>query len=213
MHCSSAAARSACMHAHNSSSIECRPQFGSLTRSWIWIRALRMAFSSSLELGYVLLGLFFPFPNSLSTWQVRLRSLIVADNDRRSHLPGAVSRNHVEHSFRKARQLWTLSKLPSPCHYFEKRKKKQQGQSFSAPNRQSVLFMLPHQPARAVCTCCLHVLSELGRGAASFLATGSTGTVLMPRLMTRIAGHGEVPVEIYISPCGKGFLETKTFLS
>ena len=75
------------MQAHNSSSIERRPQFGSLTRSWIWIRALRMAFSSSLELGYVVLGLFFPFPNSLSTWQVRLRSLTVADNDRRSHLP------------------------------------------------------------------------------------------------------------------------------
>ena len=87
MHCSSAAARSACMHAHNSSSIERRPPFGSLTRSWIWILALRMAFSSSLELGYVVLGLFFPFPNSLSTWQVRLRSLTVADNDRRSHLP------------------------------------------------------------------------------------------------------------------------------
>ena len=33
------------------------------------------------------------------------------------------------------------------------------------------------------------MLSELGRGAASFLATESTGTVLTPRLMTRIAGH------------------------
>ena len=87
MDCSSAAARSACMHSHNSSSIERRPQFGSFTRSCIWIRALRMAFSSSLELGYVVLGLFFPFPNSLSTWQVRLRSLTVADNDRRSYLP------------------------------------------------------------------------------------------------------------------------------
>ena len=57
-----AAARSACMHVHNSSSIERRPQFGSLTRSWIWIRALRMAFSSSFEFGYVVFGLFFPSP-------------------------------------------------------------------------------------------------------------------------------------------------------
>ena len=31
--------------------------------------------------------------------------------------------------------------------------------------------------------------SALGRGAASFLATESTGTVLIPRLMTHIAGH------------------------
>ena len=45
-----------------------------------------------------------------------------------------------------------------------------------------------HAPSSAG-TCCLHVLSELGRGAASFLATESTGTVLIPRLMTRIAGH------------------------
>ena len=45
-------------------------------------------------------------------------------------------RNHVEHSFRKARQLRTLSELPSPCDYFEKRRK-EQGKSFSAPNRQS----------------------------------------------------------------------------
>ena len=29
----------------------------------------------------------------------------------------------------------------------------------------------------------------VGRGAASFFATESTGTVLIPRLMTRIAGH------------------------
>ena len=32
----------------------------------------------------------------------------------------------------------------------------------------------------------------VGRGAASFLATESTGTVLIPRLMTRIAGHEAV---------------------
>ena len=33
----------------------------------------------------------------------------------------------------------------------------------------------------------------VGRGAASFLATESTGTVLIPRLMTRIAGHALCP--------------------
>ena len=46
-----------------------------------------MAFSSSLEFGYVVLGLFFPFPNSQSNWQVRLRCLIAADTDRRSNSP------------------------------------------------------------------------------------------------------------------------------
>ena len=183
MHCSSAAARSACMHAHNSSSIECRPQFGSLTRSWIWIRALRMAFSSSLELGYVLLGLFFPFPNSLSTWQVRLQSLTVADYDPRSHLPlspGTMSSilfaKHVsfEHSVSS----------PRPVITSRREKKKTRPKFFSTQSTVSPL----HAPSSAG-TCCRHVLSELGRGAASFLATESTGTVLIPRLMTRIAGH------------------------
>ena len=88
MHCSCSCALCTCMHAcTQQSSIGHRPQFGSVTRSWIWIRALRMAFSSSLEFGYVVLGLFFPFPNSQSTWQVRLRCLIAADTDRRSHSP------------------------------------------------------------------------------------------------------------------------------
>ena len=32
----------------------------------------------------------------------------------------------------------------------------------------------------------------VGRSAASFLATESTGTVLIPRLMTHIAGHAEI---------------------
>ena len=56
---------------------------------------------------------------------------------------------------------------------------------FSAPNRlsYSVPFILPDEPAlrgRAV---------EAGRGAATFLATESTGTVLIPRHMTWLAGH------------------------
>ena len=93
--------------------------------------------------------------------------------------------DHVEHSFRKAHQLWTLSKLPSPCDYFEKRRKEQQGKSFQHPidshsQSASSCLISPHFAAGAV---------GVGRGAASFLATKSTGTVLIPRLMTRIAGH------------------------
>ena len=44
----------------------------------------------------------------------------------------------------------------------------------------SSCLISPHFAAGAV---------GVGRGAASFLATESTGTVLIPRLMTRIAGH------------------------
>ena len=51
-------------------------------------------FSSSVEFEYVVLGLLFPFPNSLLTWQVRLRSLAPTDTDRWSHSllhPGTMS--------------------------------------------------------------------------------------------------------------------------
>ena len=44
-------------------------------------------FSSSLEIGYIVVGLFFPFPNSILTWQVRLPCLTAADPYRRCHSP------------------------------------------------------------------------------------------------------------------------------
>ena len=188
--CTAAAAAAqsarACMHAHNSSSIDIgrRPPFGSVTRSWIWIRALRMAFSSSLEFGYVVLGLFFPFPNSQSNWQVRLRCLIAADTDRRSHSPlppGTMSSilfaKHVsfEHSVSS----------PRPVITSRREQKNNKAKVFQHPidshsQSASSCFISPHFAAGAV---------GVGRGAASFLATESTGTVLIPRLMTRIAGH------------------------
>ena len=174
------------MHAHNSSSIDIgrRPPFGSVTRSWIWIRALRMAFPSSLEFGYVVLGLFFPFPNSQSNWQVRLRCLIAADTDRRSHSPlppGTMSSilfaKHVsfEHSVSSPRSVITSRRE-------EKNNKAKVFQHPIDSHSQSASSCLisPHFAAGAV---------GVGRGAASFLATESTGTVLIPRLMTRIAGH------------------------
>ena len=95
-------------------------------------------------------------------------------------------RNHVEHSFRKARQLWTLSKLPSPCDYLlwleEKNNKAKVFQHPIDSHSQSTSSCLlsPHFEAGAV---------GVGRGAASFLPTESTGTVLIPTLMTSIAGH------------------------
>ena len=76
-----------------------------------------MAFSASLDFGYVVLGLYFSLPqlafNVTSTptmpdsW--RHRSSISLTTARR---------NHVEHSFHKARQLSTVSKLPSACQFF-----------------------------------------------------------------------------------------------
>ena len=144
------------MHAHNSSSIERRPQFGSLTRSWIWIRALRMAFSSSLELGYVVLGLFFSLPQ-LAFDLTSTPKIPDSCRQRSSISLTAVARNHVEHSFRKARQLWTLSKLPSPCHYFEKRKKN---------NNKAKVFQHPIDSQSASCSLISrHVLSARAVGA------------------------------------------------
>ena len=131
------------LDAHNSSLIGRRPQFGSVTRSWIWIRALRMAFSSSLEFGYVVLGLFFPFPNSQSTWQVRQRCLIAADTDRRSHStlpPGTMSSilfaKHVsfEHSVSSPRPVIT-----------SRREKRTTRQTFFST--QSTVIVSPLHPA------------------------------------------------------------------
>ena len=46
-------------------------------------------------------------------------------------------------------------------------------------------LICPHFAAGAV---------GVGSGAVRFLATESTGTVLIPTLMTRIAGHGFCPM-------------------
>ena len=76
-------------------------------------------------------------------------------------------------------------------------------------NTKAKVFQHPIDSQSASCSlirrqsCCLHVLSELGRGAASFLATESTGTVLIPRLMTRIAGHAITP-QVDASMAGLG---------
>ena len=157
-----------------------RPQFGSLTRSWgdscvedgfffffgAWIRCIRPIFS--------LPQLAFDLTSTPTiSDSCRQRSSISLT---------AVPRNHVEHSFRKARQLWTLSKLPSPCHYFEKRKKTTttRPKFFSTQSTVSPL----HAPSSAG-TCCLHVLLELGRGAASFLATESNTPFRRPSCQAR----------------------------
>ena len=143
-----------------------------------------MAFPSSLEFGYVVLGLFFPFPNSQSNGQVRLRCLIAANTDRRSHSPlppGTMSSilfaKHVsfEHSVSSPRSVITSRRE-------EKNNKAKVFQHPIDSHSQSASSCLisPHFAAGAV---------GAGRGAASFLATESTGTVLIPRLMTRIAGH------------------------
>ena len=57
-----AAARSTCMHARSSSSIERRPQFGLLTRSWTWFCAFRTAFLLLWSLDTSYWGYFFRSP-------------------------------------------------------------------------------------------------------------------------------------------------------
>ena len=139
----------ACMHAHNSSSISRRPPFSSVTRSWIWIHALRMAFSSSLEFGYVVLGLFFYFPNSQSNWQVRLRCLIAADTDRRSHspLPPGIMSSIL---FAKRVSFEHSVSSPRPVITSRREEKNNKAKLFQHPidsHSQSVRFILPDQPA------------------------------------------------------------------
>ena len=53
-----------------------------------------------------------------------------------------------------------------------------------------------HSQSASSCVISPHLAAGavgVSRGAASFLATESTGTVLIPRLMTRIAGHVMLP--------------------
>ena len=141
------------------------------------------SFSSSLEFGYVVLGLFFPFSNSLLTWQVRLRCLTAADTDHRSHSPlplGTMSTilfaKHVsfEHSVGSPHPVITSRREEN-----NNKAKVFQHTIDSHSQAASSCLISPHSAAGAV---------GVGRGAASFSATESSGTVLIPRLMTRIAG-------------------------
>ena len=141
-------------------------------------------FYSCLEFGYVVLGLFFPFHNSLSTWQVRLPCLIAADTDRQSHsplLPGTIS------SILFAKHVSFQQSVSSSRPVITSRREE---------NNKANVFQHPidshSQSASSCLTSPLFAAGavEPGHGAASFLATESTVTVLIPRLMTRIAGHG-----------------------
>ena len=64
-------------------------------------------------------------------------------------------------------------------------------------NNKATFFQHPidsHSQSASSCLISPHFAAGavgVGRGAASFLATESTGTALIPRLMTRIAGHGK----------------------
>ena len=110
--------------------------------------------------------------------------MTVADNDRQSHLPlspGTMS------SILFAKHVSFEHSVSSPRPVITSRREKTTTTRPKFFSTQSSVSPL-HAPSSAR-MCCLHVLLELGRGAASFLATESTGTVLIPRLMTRIADH------------------------
>ena len=139
---------------------------------------------------------FFPFPNSLSTWQVRLRWLTAADTDRRSHSPlppGTMS------SMLLAKDVSFEHSVSSPRPVITSRREQNINKAnvFQHPidshnQFASSSLISPHFAAGAV---------EVGRGAASFLATESIGTVLIPRLMTRIAGHGDYMCRVWHNCC------------
>ena len=95
---------------------------------WGWLFLLLWSVDTSF-------GAYFFLPQ-LAIELTSTPTMLDSSRHRSSILLTTAPGNHVKHSFRKARQLWTL-KLPSPCDYFEKRRKEQQGKSFSAPNRQS----------------------------------------------------------------------------
>ena len=109
---------------------------------------------------------------------------MAADTDRRSHSPlppGTMS----SILFAKHVSFEHLVSFPSPVITSRREEKNNKAKVFQHPidshsQSASSCLISPHFAAGAV---------GVGRSAASFLATESTGTVLIPRLMTRIAGH------------------------
>ena len=169
------------MHAHNSLSIDRRPQFGSVTRSRIWIRSLRMPFSSSLELGYVVMGYIFPSQLAMDLTDTPT----MPDSSRRRSSISLTTAPETMSSILFAKHVSFEHSVSSPFPVFTSRREEKNNKAnvFQHPidsHSQSSCPISPHFAAGAV---------GVGRGAASLLATESTGTVLIPRLMTRIAGH------------------------
>ena len=137
------------------------------------------------------IGPIFSLPQlAIDLTSTRLRCLIAADTDRRSHSPlppGTMSSilfaKHVsfEHSV-------IIISSPRPVITSRREEMNNKAKVFQHPINSHSQFassclISPHFAAGAV---------GVGRGAASFLATESTGTVLIPRLMARIAGHDHV---------------------
>ena len=139
---------------------------------------------SSFQCGYVAFDLFFPFPKSNSAsqyangdWQ---RATSIVDLTAREPCRIFTFAKHVcfEHS------------TSIPCPVIPSRRegninKQTKLKSFLTLDRRSVS---PHRPA-AVCSGAPRPVGDLA-GAATSLATESTGTALIPSQMSEIAGHG-----------------------
>ena len=151
-------------------------EFGFVCRWWL--------LSSSFQCGYIAFDLFFPFPKSNSASQY-------ANDDwqRPTSIVDLTARVPCRFFyFRGARQLWTLCRQALACELFWKRRKHHQNLKVSSHSivDQSVRIaqLMPvfrRSAASARLSYC---------GAATFLATESTGTVLTPSQMSEIAGHG-----------------------
>ena len=149
---------------------------------WIRIRASMMVIVFAFSVWIRRLRPIFPLSQVELCLAVRERWLTAANFDRRSHCSGTMPNFY----FREARQLWTLYRHPLPCDFFLKRRKHQQTdktQKFLTLDRRSV-----SPTSTCLCSGAPRPVGDLA-GAATSLATESTGTVLTPSPMSEIAGH------------------------
>ena len=133
----------------------------------VWIRRLRP---------------IFPLSQVELCLAVRERWLGAGNFDRQTHCSGTMPNFY----FREARLLWTLYRHPLPCDSFQKRRKHQQTDKTQKflDTRSSI----SQSASTCLCSGAPRPVGDLA-GAATSLATESTGTVLTPSQMSEIAGH------------------------
>ena len=130
------------------------------------------------------IGLIFSLPQ-LAFDLTSTPTMLDSSRHRSSISLTTASGNNVKHSFAKHVSVEHSVSFPRPVITSRREEKNNKAKVFQHPidsHSQSASSCLinPHFAARAV---------GVGRCAASFLATESIGTVLIPRLMTRIAGN------------------------
>ena len=149
---------------------------------WIRMRVSMMVIVFAFSVWIRRFRPIFPLSQVELCLAVRQRWLTAANFDRRSHCSGTMPNFY----FREARQLWTLYRHPLPCDFFWKRTKHQQTDKTQKflDTRSSI----SQSASTCLCSGAPRPVGDLA-GAATSLATESTGTVLTPGQMSEIAGH------------------------